>query len=104
MVPVYGTFNLLAIVFYTHAVYYYLVANAYAAIGLASFYQLLTAYIGADLHSQKQYFRTVKTKPWGWPLSWFMKCTGGEHGFLRAPRNGLTFFNVRKLDLDKAHS
>lgn len=104
MVPIYATSNLLAVIFYTHAVYYYLFGNAYAAIGLASFYQLLTAYVGADLHSQKQYFRSVKAKPWGWPLSWFRRCTGGENGLLRAPRSGLTFFNVRGFDPNKADS
>lgn len=97
MVPVYGIANLLAVRFYTHAIYYYLLGNAYAAIGLASFYQLLNTYVATNIHEQKDYFRMVKPKPWGWPLSWFRRCTGGEHGLLRAPRSGLTFYNVRRL-------
>ncbi|KAI4713284.1 hypothetical protein J4E89_002263 [Alternaria sp. Ai002NY15] len=44
---------------------------------------------------QKEYFRHVEPKNWGWPLNWFQKLTGGEHkGLLRRPRSGITWFNV----------
>lgn len=94
MIPIYSITNFLAVHYYYHAIYYSLLGNAYAAIGLASFYQLLVSYIGDNLHQQKEYFRKTELKPWGWPISWLPKRWRGESGLLRTPRNGLMFFDV----------
>jgi len=93
MVPIYSLTNLCACIWYHKAVYFGLAGNAYAAIGLASFYQLLTAYVQADIHRQKEYFRSIKPKPWGWPIKWLP--ARFTEGILRTPRSGLTFYNVR---------
>ncbi|OAL21554.1 hypothetical protein AYO22_07950 [Fonsecaea multimorphosa] len=95
MVPVYGVSNLLAAIYYKKSIYFLLIGNAYAAFGLASFFNLVSSYIAPDLHQQKVYFRTVTPKKWKWPISWLQKCTGGaEKGLLRNPRSGLTWFNI----------
>ncbi|OAP59104.1 hypothetical protein AYL99_06402 [Fonsecaea erecta] len=95
MIPVYSVSNLLAAIYYRKSIYFLLIGNAYAAFGLASFFNLLSSYIAPNLHEQKQYFRTVTPKKWNWPVPWLQKCTGGsERGLLRNPRSGLTWFNV----------
>ncbi|KAK5944818.1 hypothetical protein PMZ80_002019 [Knufia obscura] len=94
MVPVYALVSFLSIVFYTHSVYYEVLRDCYEAFAIASFFSLMCAYIAPDLHHQKEYFRKIKPKGWIWPMRWFQKCAGGEHGWLRTPRSGLTWFNV----------
>jgi hypothetical protein len=52
-------------------------------------------YIAPNLHEQKNYFRNVEPKNWGWPLNWIQTLTGGEQkSWLRRPRSGVTWFNV----------
>ena len=94
MVPIYALVSYLSIVFYYHSVYYEVLRDCYEAFAIAAFFQLLCAYVGDDIHEQKEYFRKIKPKPWIWPMKYFQKCTGGEHGALRTPRSGLTWFNV----------
>jgi len=48
--------------YYQHAIYIDLAANAYAAIALSSFLALLKSYVAPDLHGQKEYFRTLKPR------------------------------------------
>ena len=96
MVPIYSVVSFLSYRYYLHAVYFDVLMNCYEAFAIASFFNLLCAYIAPDLHSQKDYFRTLQPRSWVWPLSWIKKCCGGgERGCLRTPRSGLTWFNVR---------
>jgi len=94
MVPVYALVSFLSIVFYTHSVYYEVLRDCYEAFAIASFFSLMCAYIAPNLHLQKEYFRKIKPKQWIWPMRWLQKCAGGENGWLRTPRSGLTWFNV----------
>ncbi|KIW24270.1 uncharacterized protein PV07_09997 [Cladophialophora immunda] len=95
MIPVYSVSNLLPVVYYRKNIYFLLIGNAYAAFGLASFFNLLSSYIAPNLHQQKGYFRHVTPRKWNWPVSWLQKCTGGaEKGLLRTPSSGLTWFNI----------
>ena len=94
MVPVYSISNLLAARFHEHSVYYELVGNAYAAIGLASFFNLLYAYVIETAEDPKLYFRKLRPKPWQWPLSWPRRGRRGPLYSIRTPRSGLTWYNV----------
>ncbi|RVX71172.1 hypothetical protein B0A52_03538 [Exophiala mesophila] len=95
MVPVYAAVSFLSFYYYNHSVYFEVIRDCYEAFAIASFFSLLCAYIAADLHQQKAYFRTITPKKWIWPMRYFQKCTGGEqNGWLRTPRSGLTWFNV----------
>lgn len=94
MVPIYSLVAWLSIFFYKNSVYYSLIGTAYEAFTISAFFALLCHYIAPDLHSQKEYFRQIKPKPWVWPVNWLQKCCGGEHGVWRTPRSGLTWFNV----------
>ena len=94
MVPIYAFVSFLSYYFYRHAIYFEVMRDCYEAFAIASFFALLCHYIAPDLHSQKDYFRGLKPKGWVWPISWIKKCTGGERGFCRTPRSGLTWFNV----------
>jgi hypothetical protein len=96
MIPIYAVVSFLSYLYYRHAVYFELIRDCYEAFAIASFFTLMCHYIAPNLHEQKEYFRSVQPKNWVWPLNWMQKCTGGEHkGFLRRPRSGLTWFNVR---------
>lgn len=92
MVPIYATVSFLSYAFYWHAIYFEVVRDCYEAFAIASFFALLCHYIAPDLHSQKDYFRRIKPRPWVWPLNWLAKCCGN---LWRIPRSGLTWFNVR---------
>lgn len=94
MVPIYAMVSFLSIVFYYHSVYYEVLRDCYEAFAIASFFNLVCSYVGDNLHDQKEYFRQIKPKPWIWPIPTLQKCAGGEHGWLRTPRSGLTWFNV----------
>jgi hypothetical protein len=99
MVPIYSLVSFLSIVFYRHEVYFQLTSDTYAAIAVASYFELVMHYIAPDLHEQKNYFRSITPKPWIFsfplPVPWLKKCMGGERGPLRTPRSGLTYTNVR---------
>ena len=94
MVPIYAVVSFLSYYFYKHAIYFEVIRDCYEAFAIASFFALLCHYIAPDLHSQKDYFRELRPKPWLWPLSWLKRCCGGERGMWRTPRSGLTWFNV----------
>ena len=94
MVPIYSLVAFLSIWFYKNSVYYSVIGDCYEAFTIAAFFALLCHYIAPDLHTQKDYFRGIKPKPWIWPVTWMKKCCGGEHGMWRTPRSGLTWFNV----------
>lgn len=94
MVPIYSLVAWLSILFYKNSVYYSLIGDCYEAFTISAFFALLCHYIAPDLHSQKEYFRGINPKPWIWPVNWFKKCCGGDHGIWRTPRSGLTWFNV----------
>ncbi|KAL6718843.1 hypothetical protein ACLMJK_003077 [Lecanora helva] len=94
MVPTYSIVSFLSYLFYRHAVYFEVIYQCYEAFAIASFFALLCSYIGPDLHNQKDYFRTIRPIGWVWPLSWFKRCFGGERGWVRTPRSGLTWFNI----------
>lgn len=105
MIPVYSVSNLLAAKYFTKSIYFELVGNAYAAIGLASFFNLLYAYVTEGAQDPKQYFRRLKLKHWQWPLSWFRKGKGYSEPLVKTPRNGLTWFNVSSMfDLQTTRS
>ncbi len=95
MVPVYATSSFLSLHYYWHAIYFQVLSDCYEAFAISSFFSLLCHYIASDLHEQKDYFRDLHPiKPWIWPISWFAKCCGGKRGPWRAPRSGLTWFNI----------
>jgi hypothetical protein len=95
VIPVYAWTTFFSYVFYSSAVYCELVRECYTAYATVSFFTLMCHYIAPNLHEQKNYFRNVKPKNWGWPLNWIQKLTGGEHkGWMRKPRSGVTWFNV----------
>ncbi|PYH95268.1 DUF300-domain-containing protein [Aspergillus ellipticus CBS 707.79] len=94
MIPIYSSVSWLSIYYYKVSVYFNIVGYCYEAFAISSFFTLLCQYIGPDLHSQKEYFRTITPKQWIWPLPWLQKCSGGEQGIWRTPRSGLTWFNV----------
>lgn len=91
MVPVYAAESFLSYMFYKHSVYFEVIRDCYEAFAIASFFSLMCAYIADDLHSQKEYFRTITPKTWIWPLGNFENAFKGK---LRTPRSGLTWFNV----------
>lgn len=95
MVPIYATVSFLSYLYYNHSVYFEVVRDCYEAFAIASFFSLLCHYIAPDLHSQKDYFRSIQPRSWVWPLSWLKRIWGGDHGPWRTPRSGLTWFNVR---------
>lgn len=95
MVPIYATVSFLSYLFYRHALYFEVIRDCYEAFAIASFFALLCHYTAPTLHSQKDYFRTLKPKEWVLPVNWFKRCCGGERGIWRTPRSGLTWFNVR---------
>lgn len=95
MVPIYATVSFLSYLFYRHALYFEVIRDCYEAFAIASFFALLCHYTAPNLHSQKDYFRTLKPKDWVLPVNWFKRCCGGERGIWRTPRSGLTWFNVR---------
>ncbi|KAJ5272792.1 organic solute transporter Ostalpha-domain-containing protein [Penicillium angulare] len=96
MIPIYSITGFLCVYFYRYSVYYDLIGNCYEPFAIASFFALLSSYIAPDLHSQKEYFRTIVPVNWVWPLNWFQKCCCGsrDKGVWRKPRSGLTWFNV----------
>jgi hypothetical protein len=95
VIPVYAWTTFLSYVFYRHTVYCELVRECYSAYAVASFFTLMCHYVAPNLHEQKDYFRNVEPKNWGWPLNWVQKLTGGDQrGLLRRPRSGVTWFNV----------
>ena len=96
MIPIYAVVSFLSYLHYRHAVYYELLRDCYEAFAISSFFTLMCHYIAPNLHEQKEYFRNVQPKNWVWPVTWMQKCTGGEDkGWLRKPKSGLTWFNVR---------
>ncbi|KAL8896456.1 MAG: hypothetical protein Q9192_003090, partial [Flavoplaca navasiana] len=64
MVPIYATVSFLSYAFYWHAIYFEVVRDCYEAFAIASFFALLCHYTAPDLHSQKDYFRSIRPKPW----------------------------------------
>ncbi|EME45821.1 hypothetical protein DOTSEDRAFT_71499 [Dothistroma septosporum NZE10] len=95
MIPVYSIVSFLSYLFYKHAVYYEVLRDCYEAFAISSFFALLCFYVAPDLHSQKEFFRTIQPKNWFLSVFWLQKCTGGENkGPFRKPRSGLTWFNV----------
>ncbi|RDL36210.1 Uncharacterized protein BP5553_06822 [Venustampulla echinocandica] len=94
MIPVYSAASFLAFWFYWHAIYFHVISECYEAFAIASFFALMCHYIAPDLHEQKHYFRTIEPVGWVWPVSWAMKCCGGQRGPWRTPRSGLTWFNI----------
>lgn len=96
MIPIYAVVSFLSYLFYKKAVYFEVLRDCYEAFAIASFFTLMCHYIAPNLHEQKEYFRNVQPKNWVWPITWMQKCSGGEDkGWLRRPRSGLTWFNVR---------
>ena len=99
MIPVYAAVSFLSFKYYKHSVYFEVLRDCYEAFAIASFFSLLCHYIAADLHQQKNYFRSITPKPWIWPMRWVQKCWGGPNGRWRTPRSGLTWFNVSNSDI-----
>lgn len=94
MVPVYAASSFLSFWFYWHAIYFQVISDCYEAFAIASFFALLCHYIAPDLHSQKEYFRSIQVKRWVLPINWLASCWGKEKGPWRTPRSGLTWFNI----------
>lgn len=94
MVPIYSLVSYLSVYFYKHSVYYEVLRDCYEAFAIASFFSLMCAYVAPSLHDQKEYFRTIRPKPWIFPIKQMQVCCGGENGWLRTPRSGLTWFNI----------
>jgi hypothetical protein len=96
MIPIYAVVSFLSYLYYKYAIYFEVLRDCYEAFAIASFFTLMCHYIAPTLHEQKEYFRSVQPKNWVWPMTWMQKCSGGEDkGWLRRPRSGLTWFNVR---------
>ena len=96
MIPIYAVVSFLSYLYYKKAIYFEVLRDCYEAFAIASFFTLMCHYIAPNLHEQKEYFRNVEPKNWVWPITWMQKCSGGEDkGWLRKPRSGLTWFNVR---------
>ena len=96
MIPIYAVVSFLSYLYYKKAIYFEVLRDCYEAFAIASFFTLMCHYIAPSLHEQKEYFRNVEPKNWVWPIPWMQKCSGGEgKGWLRKPRSGLTWFNVR---------
>lgn len=96
MIPVYAISSFLCVYYYRHSVYFELIGDCYEPFAIASFFTLLCSYIAPDLHTQKEYFRSIEPLNWVWPMNWMQKCFCGnrDKGKLRRPRSGLTWFNV----------
>ena len=97
MIPIYASVSFVSYYFYQHAVYFEVIRDCYEAFAIASFFSLLCYYIAPDLHSQKDYFRSLAPRNWVLPINWFQRCCGGLDGIWRIPRSGLTWFNVGEL-------
>lgn len=96
MIPIYAVVSFLSYLYYKKAIYFEVLRDCYEAFAIASFFTLMCHYIAPNLHDQKEYFRSVEPKNWVWPITWMQKCSGGQDkGWLRKPRSGLTWFNVR---------
>lgn len=92
MIPIYSITTMFSYVWYWHAIYWEVGRDFYEAFAIAAFFALLCQYIGPDLSAQKEYFAdSFVVEPWPWPATWINKCCKGK---LRAPRSGLTWFNV----------
>lgn len=96
MVPVYCVASWCSFKYTWWETYFTAIADAYEAIAIASFFSLLTFYVGPNLHDQKEYFRTLTNiKMWIPPVRRWAKRTGGpEKGPFRTPKSGLTWFNI----------
>ncbi|KAL1962565.1 hypothetical protein VTN77DRAFT_9358 [Rasamsonia byssochlamydoides] len=94
MVPIYCIVSFLSFWLYRKSVYFQVLGDCYEAFAISAFFTLLCHYIAPDLHSQKEYFRGIRPKPWLWPVTWLQNMCGGERGCWRTPRSGLTWFNV----------
>lgn len=96
MVPIYAAVSFLSYLYYLHAIYFQVIQECYEAFAIASFFALMCHYVAPDLHSQKDFFRTLKPKAWVFPLSWCRNWWGPDRGkyFFRTPRSGLTWFNI----------
>ncbi|KAB2581021.1 hypothetical protein BFW01_g6619 [Lasiodiplodia theobromae] len=95
MIPIYAAVSMLSIHYYHHHTYFEVIRDCYEAFAISSFFALMCHYIAPSLHEQKEYFRTIETKNWVWPVTWGQKCSGGvNNGWLRKPRSGLTWFNI----------
>ena len=92
MIPIYSVVAWLSIHSYRKSVYFEVLGDCYEAFTISAFFSLLCYYIAPDLHTQKEYFRGVKPKPWIW-LHHLGRCWG-EKRYWRTPRSGLTWFNV----------
>lgn len=95
MIPIYAVVSFLSFYYYRQAIYFEALRDCYEAFAISSFFGLMCAFVGRDLHSQKVYFRGVRPENWFWGVFGLQKCTGGkDRGCLRVPRSGLTWFNV----------
>ena len=94
MISVYSVSNLLTVIYHRYSVDFQLLGNTYAAVALASFFNLLSNWVAPDLHSQKEYFRGEDPNEFGWPLAWLYRNCIWHLDFDGAPRSGLTWFNV----------
>ncbi|KAK6354994.1 hypothetical protein TWF696_004120 [Orbilia brochopaga] len=90
MLPVYAIITTFSYGYYWWAIYFEVIRDCYEAFALGSFFFLMTYLIAPTLHEQKQFFRRWEPKPWPWPANWCLKI-----GIpFRAPRSGLTWFNI----------
>lgn len=94
MVPVYSISTSLSVLFYRLPVYFQVINATYGAIALASFHGLLCHYIAPNLHDQKDYFRQLAPRPWRISFLGMGYSLRVQRGWLKAPANGLTWFNV----------
>ena len=97
MVPIYSLVSFLSYVYYRHAIYFETLRDCYEAFAIASFFALMCHYLAPDLHSQKDFFRTLNPRPWVF-AGLLTKCFKERRSW-RTPRSGLTWFNVRFASL-----
>ena len=88
MVPIYSFVSFLCVLFYKRYVYFTIIINLYESIALVSFFSLICNYVAPSLREQKNFFRAIQPAGWALPLSWLR---------VKAPRSGLTWFNVFML-------
>lgn len=105
MVPVYSITSFLSVLLYQSAIYFQLIAEAYAAFALLTFFQIVCHFTGPTVHEQKDYFRGFK--PGIWKV--YLPCVAlpltpkrwRESGPFRTPRSGLTWFNINYVGVSQ---
>lgn len=100
IIPIYTISSWLGLEYYRRYIYFQFIRDGYAAFAIASFFNLLIAYVSRN-GDYKMSLSRIRPKPWQssliLPIGLFRKCCGGERGPWRTPRNAMTWYNVRGI-------